>query len=54
MGLDQERGGVIVVRPDGYVGIVVSLVEGSATVDALNGYFGAFCSQRIGDHGARL
>jgi hypothetical protein len=54
MGLDQERGGLIVVRPDGYVGIVVSLVEGSATVDALNGYFGAFCSQRIGDHGARL
>jgi hypothetical protein len=54
MGLDQDRGGVIVVRPDGYVGIVVSLVEGSATVDALNGYFGAFCSKRIGEQRAQL
>lgn len=48
MGLDQDKGGVIVVRPDGYVGIVVSLVEGSATVDALNDYFGAFCSRGQG------
>jgi hypothetical protein len=54
MGLDQEKGGVIVVRPDGYVGIVVSLVEGSATVDALNDYFGAFCSKRIGESKAQL
>lgn len=48
MGLDEERGGVIVVRPDGYVGIVVSLVEGSGTVDALNQYFGSFCTKRLG------
>jgi hypothetical protein len=52
MGLDQDRGGVIVVRPDGYVGIVVSLVEGRATVDALNDYFSAFCSKKVGDGGA--
>jgi len=48
MGLDQEKGGVVVVRPDGYVGIVVSLVEGSGTVDALNQYFGSFCTKRLG------
>jgi hypothetical protein len=48
MGLDEERGGVVVVRPDGYVGIVVALEEGSGTVDALNAYFGAFCSKPLG------
>lgn len=54
MGLDEERGGVVVVRPDGYVGIVVSLVEGSGTVDALNQYFGSFCTKRIGAANAML
>lgn len=54
MGLDQEKGGVIVVRPDGYVGIVVGLVEGSATVDALNEYFGAFCSKKFGEPRSQL
>lgn len=53
MGLDHERGGVLVVRPDGHVGCVVGLVEGSATVDALNGYFGAFTAQPVGDKEAR-
>ena len=48
MGLDQQRGGVVVVRPDGYVGCVVQLVEGSSTVDALNEYFGAFVSKAVG------
>lgn len=48
MGLDEERGGVVVVRPDGYVGIVVSLVEGSGTVDILNQYFDSFCTKRLG------
>jgi len=48
MGLDQERGGIVVVRPDGYVGCVVKLVEGSGTVDALNQYFGAFTSKALG------
>lgn len=49
MGLDQERGGVVVVRPDGYVGCVVDLAEGSGTVDALNQYFGAFSSKPVGE-----
>ena len=48
MGLDLEQGGVVIVRPDGHVGCVVSLVEGSGTVDALNDYFGAFVSKPIG------
>ena len=48
MGLSEEQGGVVIVRPDGHVGCVVSLVEGSGTVDALNEYFGAFVSKAIG------
>ena len=48
MGLDEEKGGVIVVRPDGYVGCVVSLVDGNGTVDALNEYFGAFTCLPVG------
>ena len=48
MGLDEERGGVLVVRPDGHVGCVVRLSEGSGTVDALNAYFGAFTSRTLG------
>ena len=48
MGLDAEKGGVVIVRPDGHVGCVVGLVEGSGTVDALNNYFGAFVSKPIG------
>ncbi|KUJ23114.1 uncharacterized protein LY89DRAFT_605831 [Mollisia scopiformis] len=54
MGLDREKGGVIVVRPDGYVGIVSSLVEGSGTVDALNEYFAAFVTKRLGERRAQL
>lgn len=49
MGLDSEKGGIVIVRPDGHVGCVVSLVEGSGTVDALNDYFGAFVSKPIGN-----
>jgi hypothetical protein len=48
MGFDEEKGGVVVVRPDGYVGCVVSLVEGNETVDALNDYFSAICSKKLG------
>lgn len=48
MGLSEEEGGVVVVRPDGYVGLVVRLVEGSGTVEALNEYFGAFCTKSLG------
>ncbi|KAI1451411.1 FAD binding domain-containing protein [Annulohypoxylon moriforme] len=54
MGLDQERGGIVVVRPDGYVGIVTSLVEGSGTVDSLNEYFGAFSTKKLGEAIAQL
>ena len=54
MGLSEEDGGVVVVRPDGYVGCVVKLVEGSGTVDALNQYFAAFCAKQIGGESARL
>ncbi|KJZ78871.1 hypothetical protein HIM_01644 [Hirsutella minnesotensis 3608] len=48
MGLDAVTGGVVVVRPDGHVGIVVGLVEGGGTMDALNNYFSAFCSREVG------
>ncbi|KAI0483981.1 FAD binding domain-containing protein [Xylariaceae sp. FL0804] len=54
MGLDQEKGGVVVVRPDGYVGVVAGLAEGAGTVDALNEYFGAFCTKSLGEKMAQL
>ena len=54
MGLDEKRGGVVVVRPDGYVGCVVKLAEGSGTVDALNEYFGAFVTKKLGREAALL
>ncbi|KAI1753104.1 FAD binding domain-containing protein [Xylaria castorea] len=54
MGIDEEKGGVVVVRPDGYVGIVTGLVEGTGTVDALNAYFNAFCTKKTGDNKAQL
>ncbi|MCJ1311947.1 hypothetical protein MMC25_005621 [Agyrium rufum] len=53
MGLDEQSGGVVVVRPDAYVGCVVKLEEGSGTVDALNGYFGAFTAKSIGSNDSR-
>lgn len=43
-----ERG-VVVVRPDGYVGCVVELKEGEATVKALNEYFSTFVGKTLGD-----
>lgn len=49
MGMHEERGGVVVVRPDGYVACVVGLVEGGGTVGALNEYFGAFASRPLGN-----
>ena len=48
MGLDPVRGGVVVVRPDGYVACVVGLVEGSGTIDALNQYFSTFATKALG------
>jgi len=54
IGLDEERGGVVVVRPDGYVGCVIKLEEGTGTVDALNEYFGSFVTKNLGNGDARL
>jgi len=54
MGLDQETGGVVVVRPDGYVSIVVKLAEGSGTCDALNQYFGVVTGKKLGGEKASL
>jgi hypothetical protein len=54
MGLDQESGGVVVVRPDGYVGVVAKLVEGSGTVDALNEYFSSFVTKKLGEPAGKL
>jgi hypothetical protein len=54
MGLDEEHGGVVVVRPDGYVGAVVQLAEGPGSVDALNEYFSAFVTKKLGGEGASL
>lgn len=54
MGLDEEKGGVIVVRPDGYVGIVAALSGDSGTVDALNQYFSAFCAKPLGEPRVQL
>ena len=48
MGLSEDEGGVVVVRPDGYVGCVVKLVHGSGTIDALNQYFGSFTVKKLG------
>lgn len=48
LGFDPERGGVVVVRPDGHIACTVQLVEGSGTVDALNEYFAAFTSKPVG------
>jgi hypothetical protein len=47
-GLDVKTGGVVVVRPDGFVGVLVSLVNGREAVDALNQYLNAFSTKRLG------
>ncbi|CAG8933723.1 unnamed protein product [Penicillium salamii] len=39
LGFDPREGGVVVVRPDGYVGCIARLVEGSATAKMLEQYF---------------
>ncbi|KAH6615350.1 FAD binding domain-containing protein [Boeremia exigua] len=54
MGLDEDKGGVVVVRPDGYVSAVVKLEEGSGTADALNAYFGAVTGKKLGGERASL
>ncbi|KAF2189733.1 hypothetical protein K469DRAFT_736999 [Zopfia rhizophila CBS 207.26] len=54
MGLDEERGGVVVVRPDGYVGCVVKLVEGNGTCEALDQYFSVVTGRKLGEERAAL
>ncbi|CAO2650456.1 Nn.00g017480.m01.CDS01 [Neocucurbitaria sp. VM-36] len=54
MGLDQEKGGVVVVRPDGYVGVVVKLEEGKGTSEALNKYFEVVTGKKLGGERASL
>ncbi|KAI9155313.1 Phenol hydroxylase [Paramyrothecium foliicola] len=47
MGFDEDEGGVVVVRPDGYVGIVVRLVRGNGTANALDEYFSSFVTKPL-------
>lgn len=54
MGLSEEEGGVVVVRPDNYVGMVVALAKGSETVDVLNQYFSTTCTKTLGGDRAVL
>lgn len=54
MGFGTAKGGVVIVRPDGHIGCVVELEEGSGTVDTLDQYSGAFITKRVGQSGARL
>jgi len=54
MGFSEEQGGIVVVRPDGYVGCIVKLVEGSGTCDALNAYFSSFVTKKVGGESASL
>lgn len=42
VGLTGGEGAVVVVRPDGHVGVAIRLVEGPGTVEALEGYFATF------------
>lgn len=41
MGFDADKGGIVVVRPDGYVGCVLDLSEGMTSASALYTYFEA-------------
>lgn len=42
VGLTGDEGAVVVVRPDGHVGVAIRLVEGQGTFEALEGYFKGF------------
>jgi hypothetical protein len=54
MGLSEEEGAVVVVRPDGYVGVVVKLEAGPGTCEALNMYFGVVTGKKLGEERAAL
>ena len=42
MGVDVNDGGIVVVRPDGYVGCSIQLEDGNVSADALDAYFKSF------------
>ncbi|KAH0541698.1 hypothetical protein FGG08_003861 [Glutinoglossum americanum] len=48
LGFCGEKGGVVVVRPDGYVGCTLALVEGAGTVQGINEYFAPIASKPLG------
>jgi hypothetical protein len=54
MGLEEGKGGVVVVRPDGYVGVVVGLEEGKGTGEALDRWFGSVVGRGLGGGKASL
>ncbi|KAF2018971.1 hypothetical protein BU24DRAFT_364344 [Aaosphaeria arxii CBS 175.79] len=54
MGLSEEKGGIVIVRPDGYVGCVVKLEEGKGTAEALNQYFSVLTGKNLGEKRAAL
>lgn len=54
MGLCEEKGGVVIVRPDGYVGCVVKLEEGKGTCEALDKYFSVLTGRKLGEERAAL
>lgn len=54
MGLDEQKGGIVVVRPDGYVGVVVKLEAGVGTSEALNKYFSAVTGKKLGGERSSL
>lgn len=54
MGLKEDEGGIVVVRPDGYVGVVVRLEEGKGTAEALNKYFSVVTGKTLGEEKAVL
>ncbi|KIV87815.1 hypothetical protein PV11_03335 [Exophiala sideris] len=45
VGLTGDEGAVVVIRPDGHVGVAVRLVPGKGTVEALEGYFKEFTNK---------
>lgn len=48
LGIDQDNGAVVIVRPDGFVGCSLPLAEGSKTVEAINLYFAAITTKPLG------
>lgn len=47
IGVNAGERAIVVVRPDGHVAVVVSLVQGPGTINALNEYFSALNSMRL-------